>query len=64
MDHYQLEIDQFNCPVADPVKTSQKKMATVPQRKFRESLHLPLGQISGSATGGWETFSTRDLAQS
>ena len=50
----------INISVADPggqrprpppalVKTSQKKMATRPGRKFLESV-APLGQVSGSAT--------------
>ena len=37
-----------------PVKTSPKKMAAAPRRKFRES-SAALGQISGSATGNVET---------
>ena len=36
-------------PPPTPVKTSQKKMATMGDRKFRESSPPP-GQISGSAT--------------
>ena len=33
-----------------PVKTGQKKMATMCSRKFHESLGPPQGQISGSST--------------
>ena len=38
-------------PHPTPIKTSQKKMAAAPRRKFHQSSGLPFGQISGSATG-------------